>query len=66
MQETFFILRLIIKHKKGFIMKKLKLEKLQKEITRELVNDEKFIEAALQAIKDLKIKSYKKYQVSSN
>tara|TARA_A100000164_G_C21405707_1_gene539840 strand:- start:65 stop:208 length:144 start_codon:yes stop_codon:yes gene_type:complete len=47
-------------------MKKLKLEKLQKEITRELVNDEKFIEAALQAIKDLKIKSYKKYQVSSN
>ena len=35
-------------------MKKLELQELQKEIARELMTDEKFIEATLQAIKDLK------------
>ena len=37
-------------------MKKLELKELQKEIARELMTDEKFIEATLQAIKDLKTK----------
>ena len=31
------------------------LKKLQREIARELLTDEKFIEATLQAIKDIKI-----------
>ena len=34
---------------------KIELKELQREIARELLNDEKFIEATLQAIKDMKI-----------
>ena len=35
---------------------KTELKELQRELAKELLTDEKFIEAALQAIKDMKIK----------
>ena len=34
---------------------KTELKELQREVAKELLTDEKFIEAALQAIKDMKI-----------
>ena len=40
------------------------LKKLQKEIAKELLADEKFIEATLQAVKDMKVHTQKPARVA--
>ena len=43
---------------------KTELKKLQREVAKELLTDEKFIEATLQAIKDMKIEIDKPVRVA--
>ena len=43
---------------------KTELKKLQREVAKELLTDEKFIEATLQAIKDMKIETEKPLRVA--
>ena len=43
---------------------KRELKRLQKELEKELLTDEKFIEAALQAIKDLKTETQRPNQIA--
>ena len=43
---------------------KIELKKLQREVAKELLTDEKFIEATLQAIKDIKIEIDKPVRIA--
>ena len=43
---------------------KIELKEFQREIARELLTDEKFIEATLQAIKDMKIEIDKPVRIA--